>query len=305
MSAKRGWTGRTRGGVFGNWVFIRLIRSVGLYPAYGLLLFVALYFVGFAPLARRSSFRYLGRLGLGSSSVLSRCWNSYRHFFAYGITLIDRIAVLSGSVKRFTFDFEGEAEIRGALSRGRGLVLVGGHFGNWELAAQLLAGLNVPVNILLFEGEQARVQGLMGTVFRERKWNLIPLGGSGEESFKALAALRNGEIVAVLGDRSNGISRRTEVAVRFLGGDVNLPTGPYLLAAIAGAGVIHAFAARTRLFHYRFYVYPTEYPALPDRANRQAEMKKWTELFASRLETLVKAHPYQWNNFFDYWHDDA
>ena len=80
-------------------------------------MFVALYFVGFAPAARRASMQYLARVGVVSGSLFSRYAGTYRHFYAYGITLVDRIAVLSGVTKRFSFEFEGEAEIRGALAQ--------------------------------------------------------------------------------------------------------------------------------------------------------------------------------------------
>jgi len=304
-SSVRGWSGRTRGGVFGNWVFITLIRGVGLYPAYFLLMFVALYFVGCAPAARRASIRYLARVGLVSGSILSWYAGTYRHFYAYGITLVDRIAVLSGITKRFSFEFEGEDEIRAALARGKGLVLLGAHFGNWEIAAHLLAGLNVTVNILLFEGERERVQRVMGSVFRDRKWRLIAVDGTGNETFEALAALRNGEVVAILADRAIAENEKGQTLVPFLGKDAYFPIGPHLLAAAAGAGIIHAFAARTRLFHYRFYVYPAGYPVLTSRANRQQDLRGWVELFVTRVESLVRQHPLQWNNFFDFWREDA
>ncbi len=304
-AAPRRWSGRTRGGVFGNWLFVTLIRGVGLYPAYALLVFVAAYFVALAPTARRASIHYLVRVGAVSASPPSRGLGAFRHFFAYGVTLIDRIAVLSGATTKFSFVFEGEPEIRRALARGKGLVLVGAHCGNWEIAAQLLAGLDVTVNILLFEGERENVQRVMGNVFRDRRWNIICVDGSGNETLHALAALRRGEVVAVLADRTIADRAKGFVPVRFLGDDAQFPIGPHLLAAVAGAGLIHAFAMRTRLFHYRFYVFPCGYPILTSHSNRQEELRSWVELFASRVEELLRQYPFQWNNFFDFWRSDV
>lgn len=301
----RRWSGKTRGGVLGNWIFVTLIRGVGLYPAYALLIFVAGYFVLCAPAARRSSERYLARVGVVSGSLLSRCTGTFRHFYAFGVTLMDRVAVLSGLTEKFSFDFEGEAEINAALAEGNGLMLLGAHIGNWEIAAQLLAGLDMPVNILMYDAEHERVREMMSDVLRERKWKLILADGSGNETFEALAALRRGEIVAVLADRVVHDTEKGTQVMPFLGDDAQFPVGPHLLAAAAGAGIIHAFAMRTRLFHYRFHVYPAVYPSMPPREERRRALDPCMELFVSRVEDLVRAYPLQWNNFYDFWRDDV
>ena len=302
---RRRWSGRTRGGVFGNWVFVTLIRTFGLAPAYALLIFVATYFVGFAPTARRASERYLSRAGLISGSLFSRIRGTWLHFFSFGVTLLDRVAVLSGFTDKFEFEFEGEAEIRGALAKGQGVMLLGAHIGNWELAAQLLGGLDVPVNVLMYDGEHERVRAMMGDVLRERKWSLIVADQHGGEMFEALGALRRGEIVAVLADRALVDRDKGTQRVRFFGEDTPFPVGPHLLAGVAGAGIIHAFAMRTRLFHYRFYVYPAFYPELKTRGDRAKDLTPHVELFVTRVEALLREYPYQWNNFYDFWRDDA
>ncbi len=301
----RVWTGKTRGGVFGNWVFVTLIKYFGLLPAYALLLFVTAYFLFFAPTALRASHQYRARIGYGGGGYINRMWGAYKHFYALGITLIDRIAVLKGATSRFHFEFEGEDEIRSALAQGKGLVLTGAHCGNWELAAHLLAALDVPINILIFEGDRERVQGFFDKALKGRKFKLIGIDGSGDGGFEAIHVLSRGEVVAVLGDRVLDGDDKNVVSVPFLGTPARFPIGPHLLAAISGAGLIHAFAMRTRLYHYRFYVYPVQYLKLSSRARRQEELSEWVGLLVSRVENLLRLYPLQWNNFFDFWQDEA
>jgi predicted LPLAT superfamily acyltransferase len=38
-----------------------------------------------------------------------------------------------------------------------------------------------------------------------------------------------------------------------------------------------------------------------DRATRQADIRRWVQLYASRLEYHCRAYPYNWFNFYDFW----
>ena len=56
------WKGKSRGGSFGHRFFISLIHTLGIRFAYFFLLFVALHFIPFAPLATRSNWHYYRRI---------------------------------------------------------------------------------------------------------------------------------------------------------------------------------------------------------------------------------------------------
>jgi len=274
-------------------------------PAYAMLVFVAGYFLFFAPTALRASHRYRALIGYNGPGFISRMIGAFRHFYTFGITLLDRIAILGGATTRFHFQFEGEEEIRRVLAQGKGLVLVGAHCGNWEIAAHLLGSLDVPVNILIFQGEKERVQHFFNEALQGRRFNLIGIDGNSGGSIEALQALNRGEVVAVLGDRMLGNEGKNAVSVPFLGEPAPFPVGPHLLAAVARTGIIHAFAMRTRLYHYRFYVYPAEYPAFTSRATRSEDISAWVTLLASRVEDLLRQYPLQWNNFYNFWQDEG
>ena len=94
-ASKARWTGRTRGGYFGNWFFVQLIRVLGLRGAYAWLVFVAAYFTFASPRSYRASVNYLQRV-LGPKPWWQRPLLVYRHFFSFGVTLLDRLAVVIG-----------------------------------------------------------------------------------------------------------------------------------------------------------------------------------------------------------------
>lgn len=295
------WSGRTRGGLIGNWIFVALVRVVGLRCAYAVLIPVAFYFLFFAPTALAASHDYRSRVGLKEKNLAARLWGAFRHFYSFGQILLDRIAIIAAASSKFRFEFDGEEHIRSALEEGKGLVLVSAHCGNWEIAGHLLKRLEVPVNVVAYEGEIARIQKFLGKALKERNFSFISMDGSAGGSLAIRNALARGEIVAMLADRWRG--SKTEY-VPFLGAPAKFPTGPYIVAALSGAPLIHAFTMREGTYKYHLQAYPAERPSFPDRKNRGKYLRIWIAAFAGRLEDKLREFPLQWHNFYDFWDGD-
>jgi acyl carrier protein len=291
------WTGRMRGGVVGNWLYLAVLRLFGLRVAYLFLVFVAAYFLLAARPAVRSSAEYLQRL-MGPLSFFRRLARVYRHFFAYGVMLLDRVAILRGREGAFAFDFDGESHLREALAANRGLILLASHTGNWEAAGHLLRRLAVPCSVVGVDREIEPIRRLFDDAMTERHVRLIAVEGAFEHSVEILAALRRGEIVALLGDRAAGPA---PVRATFLGREAAFPAGPYLLAAVTGAPLVHAFAFREAGFRYRFVAFPPERLEMPARDRRAAYLADCVRTYVTRLETMVRQYPYQWYNFYPFW----
>jgi predicted LPLAT superfamily acyltransferase len=113
-----------------------------------------------------------------------------------------------------------------------------------------------------------------------------------------VAALRRGELVAMLGDRAYG---SPSARIPFLGGHAPFPVGAYVLAAIAGAPLVHVFNLREPGGHYRFFGFPPQRPKMPPHHQRDAYLRDCAARFAHDLETLLKRDPLQWYNFFPFW----
>ena len=75
----------------------------------------------------------------------------------------------------------------------------------------------------------------------------------------------------------------------------------YVLAAIAGAPLVHVFNLREPDGHYRFFAFPPQRPKLPPHNQRDAYLRDCAERFARDLETMLKRDPLQWYNFFPFW----
>jgi predicted LPLAT superfamily acyltransferase len=290
------WTGRSRGGYFGNWFFVQLIRCLGVWPAYFWLLFVSAYFTLAHATAYRASAEFLEHV-FGPLPPWRCPLLVYRHFLNYGITLVDRLAVLMGCY-RVKAVFDGREAVQAELAKGRGVILVGAHIGCWELGGHFLEGFSVPVNIVMIERELANIQKLLNSAAGASRFRILTSDAHPLRSIPILAALRRGEIVALHGDRSFG---GADAETDFLGERVRLPEGPYRLAAVSGARLFQAFVVREALGTYRFVAIPMEWKSREDLRSDPNVLLRQTKKYAMRLEEFVRKYPFQWANFYSYW----
>jgi len=292
-------TGKLRGGRPGIWFFITALRVLGLRLTYVLLVPPAIYFSFVSPDAPATMDFH--RRVFGPQPWWKRRWLVFKHFLSFGRALVDRTAILAGDRKHFSFSFEGENYLRDALAEGRGVLLLTAHLGNWEAAGALLSRLDVPINVTGFDNESAEVRALLNQSSRA-KLRLLPLTGSPTDVIPLVAAMRRGEVVAMLGDRAYG---SPSADVPFLGGTASFPIGAYVMAAIAGAPLVHVFSLSEPRRHYRFFAFPPQRPKMPPHDQRDAYLRDCAARFAADLATLLQRDPLQWYNFFPFWRQPA
>jgi predicted LPLAT superfamily acyltransferase len=294
------WSGRTRGGYFGNWFFVQLIRVLGVRWAYAWLVFVAAYFTVASPAAYRSSVQFLGRV-MDPQPFWKWPLLVYRHFFSFGVTLLDRLAVIMGRTN-IACRFEGENQFREYLDRGKGIILLGAHVGSWEIGGHLLGRLGKPVNVVVLEKEEARVRRLFERVLQAKMFRLLTTDEHPLRSIPIVAALRRGEIVALHGDRSFG---GADLAAPFLGGTARFPIGPYLLAAFSGAPLFQVFVVRERIGSYRFFSFPPKFIGRELLRAAPEALQPHVAEYADRLASVARQYPFQWFNFYPFWEERA
>jgi predicted LPLAT superfamily acyltransferase len=291
----RTWSGRGKGSSAGNRFFMAVIRCGGVLPAYFFLLFAV---VGYALADRQVHGALAGlrrRLGLGCG-LLAR----YRHLYCFGMNLVDRFSFLLLRRSPFRFTCVNEDLIRDALGAGKGVILLGAHLGNWEIAGNLLADrLSAEVNVVLLDAEAQALQQVYAPALAQRRVRLIPLSpGRPDASIDIVARLRAGQVVAMLGDRALG--ERSE-RLAFLGAAAAFPVGPFAVAAASGAPLIPVFALKTGLRRYTFVAHEAISIADVDRAGRDAAIGAAMRRYVRILEGVVRRHPHQWYNYYDFW----
>ena len=300
VAEKSHWsgTGRLRGGRWGIAFSLFVIRRLGLRVAYLLAVLPAIYFTFASPdVAAAMAFH---RRAFVHVPWWRRRWLVFRHFYSFGRALIDRTAILAGDRQHFSFEFAGEEHLRQALKDKRGLLLLTAHVGNWEAAGQLLTRVDVPITVTGFDRETPEIRAMLNSASRQN-FKLLPLTGSPTDAIPLVAALRRGEIVAMLGDRCYG---SPAARIPFFGGTAAFPIGAYVMASIAGAPLMHVFSLREPGGRYRFFGFPPQYPQMPAHHERDAYLKACAERFAYDLESVLSRDPLQWYNFFPFWEED-
>jgi len=293
-------TGKLRGGRRGIQFFLGALRLLGPRLTYALLVPPAIYFT-FASPDVPATMDYHRRV-FGPQPWWKRRWLVFKHFFSFGQAIIDRTAILAGQTSGFSFAFDGEQNLRSAAAEGKGVLLLTAHVGNWEVAGQLLSRIDVPVNVTGFDNEAPEIRALLTRAQTRQKFQMIPITGSPTDAIPLVAALRRGEIVAMLGDRPYG---SPTARVPFLGGTAAFPVGAYVLAAIAGSPLVEVFSLRQRGGHYQFYGFPALLPFHPPHHQRDAHLRQCAAQFAANLESVVRRDPLQWYNFFPFWEESA
>ena len=185
-----------------------------------------------------------------------------------------------------------------ALAEGKGAVVALPHMGNWDHAG---AWACIEHGGVVSVAERLQPEDLYEKFLEFRRslgMDIIPLTG-GEPPFPYLAdRLREGKLVALLGDRdlsNNG------VAVKYFGSRAKMPAGPAALAVDTGAALLTAdLFFRDGKNHVRFLP-PVVPPAEGERSRR---IFRTVQLLADCYEQAVSTHPTDWHMLQRVWLDD-
>jgi predicted LPLAT superfamily acyltransferase len=288
------WDGQFRGSVLGTRIFLKMISLFSIVPAYCLLAPVSLYYVAREKTSIRAITSFRSRLGL--STTIFHCW---RHFYSFGMNILDRYAFLARSKPPFIFTTKNEGFIRCALEQGKGVILLSAHVGNWEIAGNLLSDrIQKPVHYAMFDSEKPEVRRIFGKAFDNRRISIIRLNQEGMGFMvDILNALRKNEVVCMHGDRMFG---KKGQSVGFFGAPVMFPIGPFSIAAATGAPIVPIFTYKKGFKQYLFQAFdPINVQGLGD--DRQTQIAEGLKKFVECIEKVVKENPYEWFNFYDFW----
>jgi len=173
-----------------------------------------------------------------------------------------------------------------AISEGRGVIYLTGHFGNWELCSIVSALRGFPLFVLAREQKMRRLNDLLNMARESKGCKVIKKGMATREIYEHLE--KNG-VVGILSDQDAG---KRGVFINFFGRPTSSPRGAFALARKTQSVIIPAFAARTGgPYHKIFLESPIEISNEGDGYSNELEaMQK----FASVLESYIRKYPSQW-----------
>ena len=198
------WSGKSRGGRFGYQFFVYTIRLLGIRCAYCFLAFIAIYFIPFAPKATKAIWHYnRKRRGLG---VLASIKELYCHYYVFGQTLIDKVAMQGGMSGRYSYKFDNYERFLEILNSGKGVVMIGAHIGCWEAGAGFFGNYGKKINIVMFDAEHQQIKEVLDDNSNRRDdYKIIAINKDAIEAMLQMKiALNNGDYIRshILGARN-------------------------------------------------------------------------------------------------------
>ncbi|MCM1501541.1 MAG: acyltransferase [Bacteroidales bacterium] len=290
------WEGKSRGGTFGYKAFIWLLCHAGLESAYLLLCLVVFYFIPFAPRQTHSAWVYARRiLGYGRLRSSRFLVESY---FAFGQSIIDKVAIGSGMEDSFSFEFENQEMMLDLIESGKGYIAIGAHVGSWQMGMPFFGKYGSRINVVMYDHEREAVKKVLANHAQEDSFKIIPIAEDGiSHVFEINDALGKGELVCFQGDRY--INEDRYVTAEFMGRMARFPRGPFLLASRLCVPVVFYFSMREKGRKYRFHFFAPE--AGQTKGGKLYSEEELLRSYIAHLERIVRKYPGQWFNYYDFW----
>lgn len=217
--------------------------------------------------------------------VTSVAKNSFR---SISITFFELLALRKYTSEQVynQIQYENLDLITKALDKGNGVILMSGHYGNWELLA-LSAGLFSGVSVLVVVQRQ-KFWDKQITESRTKFGNTVVERGTAAR--KLVVALKNNMAVALLADQSP--PEKDGIFVDFFGRKTLTYKAPAELALKFGTPIIAGFAVRNPDFTYTVKLEEVKHE---DLEYSDKNIHILTQRYTSLLENKINEFPYMWS----------
>jgi lauroyl/myristoyl acyltransferase len=194
-------------------------------------------------------------------------------------------------------DIPSNDALAAALASGQGAVVVTGHFGNWDIAAKALRAYGRPINLVMAREVNDTTSAYVRRAREVAGVDVIYSDSSVFSSLNMVRALRRNQVVAIQLDRPMDADGTR--AVPFFGAPAMFPSGPFVLARVAGVPLIPVFAPRLGTRHYAIRVCGRFDIAREARDGRTLDRVMGEVVGA--FEAVVREFPMQWFQFPPFW----
>ena len=182
-----------------------------------------------------------------------------------------------------------------SVAENSGVIVVGAHFGNWELAGfmssvlqKTITGVAKPIK------RKPRLYAAIEKTRQEVGLQTVNKSGS---AGTLVRILKKGGVVALLADQR--ARRRYRIWSPFFGHQVATIPSPAVLARLSGSPIIPAFLSRIRPLHHQLVI---EKPLIvPKTGDNRKIVAEYTERLNKIIEKHIRRNPAQWFWPHDRW----
>ncbi len=187
-----------------------------------------------------------------------------------------------------------------ALARGKGVIVLTAHLGNWELGGVVVALLGYPFWVVALPHKNKKVDEFFNNQRQSKGIHVIPFGKAARQ---CLSLLKENKMIALVGDRDFS---EKGLVLDFFGRKTHFPLGPAAFAIKTGAVIVPGFMFRNPDDSFTLRIeQPIEFnlqtanpgvEELNDK-NMQSVIEQYIKIF----EKYIKDYPDQWYMFRRFW----
>ena len=250
---------------------------------------------------RRASRSYLTRV-LGRRATL---WDVAKQIHCFAAVTLDRVFLLSERFKRFDIRVYGLDELRAQWAKKQGVLIFGSHLGSFE-ALRVLAEFraDVKMRVVIDMEQNPTITKVLHALNPELARSIINARQDGAVTALAIKeALDESALVTLLVDRARPGNQ--VATANFLGQPAPFPTGPWQIASALKVPVVLCFGLYRGGNRYDLHFEVFADTLKLERSDRQGSLNTIIQRFADRLAHYTRDAPYNWFNFYDFWHTHA
>jgi len=218
--------------------------------------------------------------------------NIFRNFAKYLADFL-RFSIVDRDFISKNITLEGREYLDAALARGKGVICLSAHLGNWELGGAIVGRLGYDIHAIALNHSDRRVNDFFQGQRLACRVSTIPIGAQLKNCFKIL---RKNMVLAILADRDFS---DTGMATNFFGHQTVLPKGPAFFSLKTDALTVPVFCIRTEGDKFRFvFQKPLE---IVHTGDKKADASRVMQQYVTVIERFVREHPDQWYMFQKVW----
>jgi KDO2-lipid IV(A) lauroyltransferase len=236
-----------------------------------------------------------------NESQRQREYRALQTLRAYARDVIDFLRALDVPAREagqlFSHHPDDGRRMNALLAQGKGVILITGHFGNWEIGSVFLRRLfKLPLTIVAMAEADEDVNRIRREIRDSLDVATIEVGRAFDTALQIRKRLSENHMVAMLVDRHVGPDR---VEVSLFGRRAWFLRSPALMAYLTGAPIVPCFI--TRLAPARFQVEMGVPIPVPAETPRDIAVQQVAQGFADQLAARIQAAPQYWYHFYPYW----
>ena len=234
------------------------------------------------------------------SWAIANFFRVYRVFWNYAWTITDNVRHREQGMIP-DWEFAGMEHFEALQSHSGGAIILTAHMGSYDLGAQMFAAYSTRRIVMVRAPEvdpdtrnfeESQITGRVQVTFNTEAADL---------ALDLLSALRDGEVIAIQGDRvTEGIA---SVETTLFGRRTRIPSGPFALAMVARAPIFPLFVIRRGRRAYRLLTCPPI--EVVRTSNRHDDIARAVEQWSRALETTLREAWHQWFAFEPFYEEQA